>query len=221
MGTLKSTAAIGVWKGKVGNVVLSSWNGIYTIRIAPTRKSTTKQSEKQSSQNTTFSLVMAFLSAVTDVIKIGFQRTRKTKMTPLNMATSYHMLKAMADDLPEPAIDLTKVKFSKPIKSTQCAWNAALFAEEGRVIKVTWELNPFPLKCTQLDDQVVFVIYDSDVNWLREFLPGPVQRDTQIFTMVMPQNCIGHKCFIYMFLVSTDRKLVSETEYLGMVKIIA
>lgn len=220
MGTLKNGAAAGIWKGKVGNMVFSSWNTIYTIRLIPTRKSSTKQSAKQNVQNAIFRMVMQFFSEEIRIIKIGFQRPRKAKMTALNMATSYHMLNAMVGDSLQPCIDLAKIKFSKPIKSTQCAWNAALFAEEGRIIKITWELNPFPLKCTQLNDRAIFIIFDKDLGGFPASLQGDAQRDALIYTAISPIQCLGNELFVYMFLVSADGKLVSETEYLGSVTVI-
>lgn len=219
MGKLLSGSPTGDWKGKIGNVVLSSWNSTCIIKSAPVRKNSTKQSEKQSIQNATFRMVMFFLSEVTRTIKIGYQKPRKPKMTPLNKATSYHLLNAIVDDPEQIRIDLAKVKFSMPIRSTQRAWNVVLACEEGRNVTVKWELNPFPLKCTQLNDHVIFVFYDRDTGGFREVLPGHVDRDGLSFSYIVPQNCVGHDWFCYMLMASADGKLVSETDYLGMVTI--
>lgn len=221
MGRLKRAFVVGDVTGKVGPLVMSTWKGISTVKTLPTRKHSTKPSAKQVQENTNFNIIMEFLWAVLKIINIGFQMPRNAKMTPLNMATSYHMLHAIAGDQNESRIDLAKIKFSYPIKSTQCAWNAAVFAEEGRIIKVTWKLNPFPLKCTQLNDRAIFILYDSDLNFFQEVLPGDVERQTLIFTTVISKKCVGHEWFVYMFMISADGKMVSETDYLGMVKVLA
>lgn len=198
---------------------MTTWKCLSIIKSLPNRKSSTKQSTIQHQQNITFRAVMDFLWSVRDVINIGFQLRRKSSMTPMNSATSFHMLNTIVGDPDEPCLDLAKIKFSQPIQSTQRAWNAALFAEEGRKIKITWELNPFPLKCTQLDDHAIFVMYDKDMNWFQEFIPRQTNRDTLVFEVIAPKQCIDHEWFAYMFFVSDNRKLVSETEFLGMVKV--
>lgn len=221
MGRITTASPIGDVKGKVGPIVMSTWKAIAIVKSLPIKKRSTKPSEKQVQENTAFSTVMQFLWPVLKVINIGFQMPRNAKMSPLNRATSYHMLHAVAGWPNKPSIDMAKIKFSRPIKSTQCAWNAVLSAEEGRIIKITWELNPFPLKCTQLNDRAVFILYDSELDWLQEVLSADLERETLIFTTLAPKRCAGHEWFAYMLMVSEDGKLVSETEYLGMVKVLA
>lgn len=221
MGKATSRSVIGDYTGKVGPVIFSTWLDISTVKAFPARKKNYKLSEKQTHQVTVFSRVTDFLLPVQNTINIGFQQPKKAKMTALNKATSYHLLNAVVGEPSEPCLDLAKIKLSWPIKSTQAAWNAALIAEEGRKVTVKWELNPFPQKCTQLNDQVSIVFYDKELNWYQEILPGNVTRSTLSYTYTVQEKCIGHDIFAYMFLISADKKLVSETEYLGVVKVLA
>lgn len=221
MGRLKRTSPVVDVIGKVGPIVISNWKNLTIVKTLPTRKRSTKQSAKQVQENTAFSIVMQLLLAVTRAINIGFQMPRNAKMTPLNKAISYYMMHAIVGGENESYLDLAQIKFSRPIRSTQCAWNAALSAEEGRVIKVTWELNPFPMKCTQLNDWTVFIFYDSHLNLFYEVLQADTKRENLTYTIVAPKSCVDHEWYAYMFLVSADGKLVSETEYLGIVNVLA
>ncbi len=89
----------------------------------------------------------------------------------MNLASSFHMKNTIINVGDKCYIDLAKVKFSQPIKLTQQAWNPTLSAEEGRKVTITWELNPYPQKCSQPDDEVIIVIYNRNedlylVNWV-------------------------------------------------------
>lgn len=217
MATRRNASALGDFNGRVGTVVLSSWKSVSTMRSVPIRRNN-KQSEKQAYQNDVFSKVTGFLQSAAAVISIGFQEPKKAKMTALNAATSFHLLNAIVGDPADPYIDLAKVKFSCPIRSTQPAWNPVLSAEEGRKITVTWELNPFPQKCTQLSDKVFLLFYDKDTD---RFLTseGYVNRNALSYSCTLMKDA-GHEIFCYMFMASVDGKLVSETEYLGAVTLV-
>jgi hypothetical protein len=217
MATRRNASILGDFNGRIGTVVLSKWKGTSTMRGVPIKRKNKKSSKKQTHQNTIFSKVEYFLRSAATVISIGFQQQKKAKITALNAATSFHMLNAVIDDPADPYIDLAKVKFSCPIWSTQPAWNPVLLAEEGRKIIVTWELNPFPQKCTQLSDKVFLLFYDKQKD---RFLTseGRVNRAAMSCSCTLMKNT-GIELYCYMFMVSADGKLVSETEYLGMVKL--
>lgn len=215
MATRRNASMLGDFNGRIGTVVLSSWKRVSTMRGVPVINKNKKPSEKRAYQNDVFSKVMNFLRSAADVISIGFQEPKKAKMTALNAATSFHLLNAIVGDPADPYIDLAKVKFSCPIWSTQSAWNPVLFAEEGKKITVTWELNPFPQKCTQLSDKVFLLFYDKQKD---RFLTseGRVNRSAQRCSSTLMKDA-GSEIYCYMFMASADGKLVSETEYLGAV----
>lgn len=218
MATKRNASVLGDYNGRVGTVVLSNWLSIDTMKARPIKRTNKKPSEKLVQQNDVFSKVTDFLRSAADVIYIGFQQPRKAKMTALNAATSFHMLNAVVGDPADPYIDLAKVKFSCPIRSTQSVWNPVLSAEPGRKITVKWELNPFPNKNTQLDDKVFLLFYDKKENC---FLTseGDVKRNAMGYSCTLMPGT-GNEIYCYMFMASADGKLVSETEYLGVVTVI-
>lgn len=223
MGIRTKAPVIGDITGKVGTIVLSSWRGLNVVKEAPPskRKSKKKVSKKLAQQNGLFKIVNQFLKLDgSDVIKRGYQLRKKEEMTPLNFATSYHMLNAVTGTYPEYSIDLSKVKFSRPLNSTQEGWNAAFTEEENGDLRVNWELNPFPQKTTQLDDEAVVVFYNASRGYFR--MSENVQRSSLGYTFPIKRksSMVGNEIFSWLFFISADGKLVSETTYLGMLKMV-
>ena len=219
MATRKGKTNNGEYTGKLGTVVISPWRGIMTMRsLSKPRKKAKSAALIQ--QNELFKMVMQFLSEALPAIKVGFQLPRDATMTEMNAATSYHLLEAVVQDATGAYIDMAKVKFSKPMKLTQRAWKANVVAEAGRKIKFQWELNPFPNKSTQLDDKAVLVFYNDQTKKF-SVINGKVDRQSMGYTYNVPDVFEGHDYFCYLFMRSTDGKLVAPTQYLGQVKVIA
>lgn len=213
MGT-RNVSILGDMSGKIGTVILTTWKEIAVVKSLPSKKG--KPSIGQTRQIDLFSTVMNFLKMVSHVIKIGYQLPKKAKMTELNAATSYHMLNAVIGEYPDYSIDLSKVKFSNGLRSTEGSWNAQFDGGEGRYAAVTWELNPFPEKTTQLDDHAVIIFYNETKK--RFFVFEGIQRSALGFTFSNNVAYTGNRLFCWIFFTSADGKLVSETEYLGMVE---
>jgi hypothetical protein len=219
MATRDGKSPIGDYSGKIGNVVMSPWNDKMIVRLVPRgRKEAT--SAKLIKQNDLFKLVMNFLKLASAIINVGFQQSRKPSMTKFNAAVSYHISNAVILDPAGAFMDMEKVKFSKPIWLTQPAWKANAIAEPGLKIKVSWELNPFPNKCTQLDDKAYLVFYHDQTQKYTIFR-DIARRDSLGYTCTFPITLQGTDCFCYLFMASADGKLVACTQYLGLVKIIA
>lgn len=219
MATRKGNTHSGEYTGKVGTAVLSPWKNIMTMRSLPRRRKKPK-STKLVRQNDLFKMVTEFLYGALPAISIGYQQTKKASMTKVNAATSYHLLHAVVQGPADPAIDMAKIKLSKPIWLTQPAWKTSIVAEPNRIIRVSWQLNPFPHKSTRLDDQAVMAIYDDQI---KKFYVRNESVDREALTCTIRTNpCTeGHDYFCYLFMVSADGKLVSPTQYLGAVTIIA
>lgn len=209
----------GEYTGKVGNVVLSPWKNIMTMRSLPNRKKKAK-STALIQQNELFKMVMQFLSEALPAINVGFQQAKSASMTKMNAATSFHLLNAVVQDTTGAYIDMATVKFSKPIWLTQPAWKAKAVAEAGHKIKVQWELNPFPNKCTQLNDKAVLVFYNDQMSSF-SVVNGKVDRQSMGYTFNAPAVFKGRDYFCYLFMASKDGKLIAPTQYLGQVKVMA
>jgi len=213
MGT-RSGSPLGDMSGKIGTIVLSKWKGISVVKGLPGK--TKKVSLKQQSQRTLFTTVMNFLSGANEVIKLGYQLPNKSKVSEMNMATTYHILNAVRGEYPDYSFDLSKLKFSSPIRSTENGWNAEFTGSKDFPVSVSWEMNPFPKKVTRWDDQAVIVLYDT-----KKFVVFKnAERRELNFLIPNSDHFYGRDLFCWLFFISADGKFVSETEYLGMIKMV-
>ncbi|SEB06859.1 DUF6266 family protein [Pedobacter hartonius] len=217
MATERSNSILGSYRGKIGNVVLSDWNGTGTMRKTPEKQNKKKITQLQARQNKIFGMMNRFLKGAKTAINLGYQLPRKAKMTAYNAAVSYH-LNQVTGKPDNPAPDFAKIKLSRPVNKTQQAWNPVLSAESEYKVTVKWELNPFPDMCTRLDDKVILVYYDTKINRFINFVNVAGRRDLS-YTVNFIDWDEGHELHWYMFMASRDGKLVSETEYLGMITV--
>jgi len=218
MGIVTKASVLGNLSGKIGNVILSTWCGLDTIKEVSGERKKGKFSIKLARQNELFKITGKFLtdSSGENLFKKGFQLRKNEHINPTNAATSYHMLNAIAGEYPEYSIDLTKVKFTRVLHSTETGWNAQFVSEEDD-LKVQWELNSFAEKTTRLDDEAFVVFYNSTAK--RFVTIDGLQRSSLscTFPPSFKKKMAGHDIFSWLYFISANGKLVSETEYLGMI----
>jgi len=217
MARQKGSSILGNLRGRVGTVVFTDYNGTPVVKSLPTRKEDWEPTARQLKVYARFRVVMDFLQLFKPVIDIGFVQPRKSKMSGFNKAVSYHLLNVLNNKQGQPKIDFEKVIFSKPLKTTQQCWNAKMIAEEGRKITVSWQPNPYPDKGTEPDDHIILAFYCKENNIMSRCVTEGVFRTNLTHSSRFSESTIGHEIVGYMFVVSPDGKLVSETEYLGTV----
>lgn len=221
MGRLRSSSSLGDYMGKVGTVILTSWLSIGVMKSLHLKRKTRHPSPEELTQRALFTLITKFLSksVIKRIIELGYQKPKKPKMTPLNAATSYNLIHAVVGNVDDPHLDLALIKFSKPIRATQKAWKPVMFPQPGKNITVSWELNPFPQKCTQLDDEAILIFYNKTSNAFE--VTRSLRRDDTTGTHYLKQGAVGDEVGCYLMMVSSDKKLVAETQFLGMTNLLA
>lgn len=220
MATRKNNPTIGDYYGAVDSVVLSKWMDINVMKSRPGKRRKKTTSVKLIRQNHLFGMVSSFLRSANELLLMGYQKPKVAKMTPMNAAASYHIKNAMTGDPDDPSVDLSLIRFTFPVRKTQTVWNPTLTLEEGKNVVIKWETNPFPQKSTQLDDQVILTYYNKNTGFFY-IVRDIVERSDLGITDTFESGYTGNELHWYMFLISADGKLVSETEYLGMVTITA
>lgn len=215
MGRVTRGSVLGRIKGKVGTIVLTEWKGEGVVKATPrTRRKRKKITAEKAASEQQFKVVQEFMYGIdTDVINMGYQLRKKDRMTAMNAVTSYHLLNAVTGKYPDCSIDLTKVKFSRPLRSTENGYNVSFAKSAEGGFTINWQLNPFPEKTTQLDDEAVVVFYDTKIGQF--FTTDRVQRNSLTCKRGKITKLIGNDFACWIFFVSADGKLVSETEYLG------
>lgn len=212
MGT-RSKSVLGNIRGKVGHIVLTNWKKVLVVKGLPAQ--TKKASDNQQLQRALFSSVTKFLGKATAIYRLGYQLPKKSSVTQMNLATTYHMANAVVGQYPDFSMDLSKIRFTNALRPTENGWNAKLTRVANSHAEVSWEINPFPEKVTQLDDQAVVVIYDSYENRFFMYKNGVQRRG--LSCVIDHHTSAGLEIFYWLFFISADGKFVSETEYLGSV----
>lgn len=217
MATHKKTSVLGEISGKLGGAVFLNSKGVGIVRSTPETPPQSKISKGQLKERSLFATVQDFVSSMPiDLINIGYQLPRKSKRSHSNEALSYHKNNAVIGKAPDFEIDLTKVKFTKPINLTAGGWNVRLDISIHGLAVVRWELNAFPQKHTQPDDLAHVIFYDE--NQKRYFLQLPIRRDQLSFSFSEPSKrrpAPERNMHCWIFFSSADEKLISYTEYLG------
>jgi hypothetical protein len=223
MAVQRGAGAFGNVSGKIGTVVGCSYRGLNILRGLPSKINPSKISINQKVNRALFKATMDFFSIGSADNKLfdAFQLKPKEKITKVNAAISYHLTHAIVGEYPDYAIDLSKLRFSRALRSTENGYRAK-FTIEGLQAKITWELNPYREKNTQLSDWAVLFFYfsvkDGDEVIFKHY--GGAQRSALSSGRSFPKSLIGEQLHCWIYFRSEDGKLVSETEYLGALTVI-
>jgi len=218
MGSLTKRSILGVISGKVGSVVLVPGYNMDIIKSLPERSNKNiKGTLKQNKNRAVFKMVEKFFGFHLDeIFEIGYQFKRKQNMPERSAAKSYHLLNAVVGEYPDFSIDLSKIKFSRSFRSTENGWNASFSVPDTGGIDVSWEMNPFPLKSTRMDDIAVIVLLNLEYKtW---YTSKTEQRSNLSYHFNFRSRTIPVDYCAWIFFASADGKLVSETKYLGTLK---
>jgi hypothetical protein len=220
MATNTSGSILGHITGTLGSLTLANYKGKI---VAKSKKGkANKRLRKKlaaAEQAVLFKRVNYLLRDLRDLFQLSFRQNAKVAMTPFNVAVSANMLKAFVDEEGHKFINLSKVQLSKCKDPTQQLWNAEVKALPGQAFSLTWELNPFPQKCTQTDD-LVHIVYCSmkDSKFRRVY--GKLERSDLSKEFTVKSKLVGHEVFIYVVVISADSKRVAVTDCLGMLTVL-
>lgn len=205
---------LGVFSGKVGTVVGSSWRGIDYMRSLP-KKTTKTATQAQTDQRYKFGLVNNFFKSISSLIDIGYQSLAGNQ-TPMNVAVAYHLKEAVMGTSPDFDIDLTKVVISRG--ELLSPWLPAASVSTAGEIDFNWTDNSGP-NLASADDLVVILVYNPSTKEYVFFENAALRADAQI-TLAMPASFSGAVVHSWMTYFAADRKSVSTSVYLGTVTII-
>ncbi len=215
-------SAMGDFTGKVGNSVMVVWRDLFVIKATPSSHRRTASAKKKAPYKAKFKCVMDFLCGADadKVFNMGFQLPKKSRMTALNAATSYHLLNAIEGEFPDYEINLAKVKFSQPRVILESGYKGMVECGKDFYVALRWELNPFPDKSTQYDDKAIIISYNKTMDNF-EVQDDCIRRDALGFNFSRNLGRAGDDIFTWLFFISDDKKRVSETQYLGQITLMA
>jgi len=221
MGILVKASIFGEIKGKVGREVICGHRSQTVIKSAPGKRLNSDEKTKRVKDKALFKLVNVIVGKLTKrlpkgLLKQTYQLPANAKYTAHNAMTKQVWSDALTGEYPDHYIDLSLVKFSKPLRPTEKARNVKLAIADDE-LQVSWELNPLPDKTTRLDDLVYVVCFDIDQKMVELLSYATVRRSDLLCSEKLIYHVSGHQYCFWLFLLSADGKRVSETQCLGTV----
>lgn len=211
---------IGNFSGKVGRVVISPWKGLTVGRSVP-KKSSKVATEVQLNQRSKFGLVTTFVSRFGDLIPLGYQSV-KGNVSPYNIAVQYHLKNAVTGIYPDYSIDFTKVRLSAPKGANEIDGISTITtgAAVNYKVALAWELKQSQ-KPSSKDTDLLYVVFFNATEDNFMTYDGVAERSELTANLRLPQENITDVIHGWMFFVSADKKMVSHTKYLGIMKLSA
>ena len=117
----------GNYRGKIGNLIISSWKGRPYVKMKPERIKDARTPD-QIMQRSKFAMINHILSPLSPFLRLGFGAYTQ-QMTAYNAAVSWNMKHAFDGTGSQAAVDYQRLQFSRGTYAT--VDNAAFRAAEG------------------------------------------------------------------------------------------
>ena len=212
MGTYRN-GILGSFTGKVGNVVGSTWNGISYMRAVPSNVKDPK-TPKQLAQRRRFGLVTSFLRKFKPIVTLGF-KNGAGNMTPTNRASSFNIRNAVSGEYPDQQIELEQLVLARGDLSKVDDPQAA--ADGPGEVTFTWGDNSGEGSALP-DDKVAITIYNPERDSVI-YRDDLATREDETLTHSLPDSFQGSTVETYLFMVSADESIVSDSLYTGQVTV--
>lgn len=210
----------GNFSGTVGNVVGSSWKGTGVMKIRPANVSN-PNTDRQQNQRNRFGMVVRFLQAHNQLVRIGF-RPWATDITTFNAAMSYNLSNAIKGVFPDLTIDYAKAMISRG--NLPGISNLVATSPEPGHLVLQWTSDTMLSGALQ-DDTMMLSVYNEEVNKSLLFSQVARRADGGI-QLEMPAEWSGKSVQIFVFLISSSaigavetKEQVSDTIWGGAVEL--
>jgi hypothetical protein len=198
---------LGKFRGKVGSVVGSRWNGInYVKHKGPSTRS--NNSPKQKEQQAKFLIVAKFARQLSKLLNITY-KTRAHKMTAKNNAIGYILQNAITGTYPNYEIEYSKVLISRG--GLEPAMNPTVSVAAGTM---TWRwVNNTDMIGAENSDLSIVVIYCPETKQCRYRLYGTTRASQAATLDVTP--FVGKAVVTYLAFIAEGRDAVSDSVFTG------
>jgi hypothetical protein len=201
--------SLGPVKGKVGNLIVSSWKGKPYVKSLPAERKS-PPSEKELSNRKKWAMAHEWLKPVTKFVREGFKGYTPT-VEGFLAAKSYLLKNAFEGMAPDLTINPALVKVSSgelPLPE-----NIQATLQGNDIVQLTWSTEDI----TRINryDQVMLLAYDIEKRFSITTLTGQL-RNTGVDTLKL-SAVRGRVYHLYAAFVAADRSMQSDSIYLGMV----
>lgn len=199
----------GSYSGKVGNVIGSNWRHVNYVRSLP-RPSNKPATELQLAQREKFSMAMAFLNPLKDLLNIGYSDTTQTRATGYNQAMRETLKYGIKGTYPALEIDYAQIRISRGSLANlaEVQWNKI----DDQTLKVSWE-QPRSRFMGNGDDSVILLVYNIDKKTFDVLEEN--QREDQSLEINFPAHYSGDTVVGWIFTGHRDGIKTSNSHYLG------
>lgn len=205
---------IGSGSGKMGNVVLSKWKSIKTVRAY---QPIVRQNETTPllTQRSRFRIFQHVASACIAAINIGFQKFT-SNMSAYNYFIKQNIMNAMTGSYPSWTVDFSKLKFSSgTLEGVDDPANSAHTVSQW---EVEWTDNSGIGAALATDKVYLLLVKDGSELTGGVKLCSPVNRSVGISVTTLPAAWAGQTLSQYLIIVSLDGQRVSDSQYVGSVE---
>ncbi|RXF70549.1 DUF6266 family protein [Arcticibacter tournemirensis] len=204
---------LGGFSGKIGNVIGSSWKGIDYMRSLP-RKVLNNATQEQLIQRLKFACAVNFVKPMSALVSVGFKSLAKQKITGYNVAVQKVLMNALLGDFPDYSVDYTKVQISEG--TLPPALDTKAQSTTPATVEFKWKNNADPGNNAHGDDTAIVLVFNpSKKRYLFNFQGA--KREEEAYDFVVPENFSNDEVHAYMGFITRDRRLASNSEYLGKV----
>lgn len=205
---------LGSFKGKIGTVVGSNWNGVNYMRSLPENQKDPK-TEKQMAVRQRFALVNRFLKQFKPLIAKGF-RYGAGNVSAMNRASSYHIRNAITGTYPDQEFDVSKLILSRG--ELTGIYGASASSDSLSELTISWEDNTGDGSASA-GDTLSVAVYSVSRNsaFIRDLA---AVRSDETVSLTLPPSFKGDDVQVYLFFASEDETLVSDTSRLGPVTVL-
>lgn len=196
--------------GKIGGIVGYTLYDQDIIRVAP-RPRRTPFTPGELVNQTIFAATQFWLQPILEFVRVGFQGYA-TRFQGFNAAKSYLSKNAIIKDDTGFYIDPEKVLVS--YGDMDLTEKASVVSEHPNTVTFNWSGG----NC-EYDDRAMFMVYDIDENYA-EFDTAAVRRNLKTGEFKLGKDFSGKTVHAYLAFVSEDRKRRSNSQYLGLVKVL-
>jgi hypothetical protein len=206
--------ANGGFRGKAGSIIGFKWGDNYYIKGLP-KKSKKKPTASQVACRSKFGYTSSFLKTFTEIVKITFKHYPGGK-TAQSSAHSYLMNKAVKGEFPDFTIDYSAVLLS--YGDLPAEDSIELIQEGNGILSFSWK-NSWNGKKARHSDSFMVIVYEPR----ERILQGGTSigsRGQGKADLKLPEYLLGKLVQVYIAFISDDRKLCSNSKYLGEITVI-
>src|SRR5690606_4126625 len=145
-------------------------------------------------------------------ISIGYGQRRVTTHTPMNVAFSDNLNRAVTGTYPNYVLDYSQIRIAEGYSA---GGSESASVADGELV-ITWAPTLNKVFKQEADDLVYVVLYHPEIDQLLT-TPEPPQRIDGLATITLPayfQTGVGH---VWLFTTNRKGKRVSKSVYLGEV----